>query len=78
MKILTERGLRPVGRNEVWEKCCACGNLIPDEYRVCNSCVLERAENLLVAVEDKYCFISFEKESVVLALRAARRWEEEL
>jgi len=75
MKVLTPNGLRDVPRSEIWTKYCACGNFIPNEYRVCNRCVLKRAETLL-AVMARY-----ESEGLVLyeeALRAARRWEEEL
>jgi len=80
MKILTERGLRPIARNEVWEKQCACGLYIPDEYRVCDRCVLERAGTLLVLRVDHFDMgeTLYTEESVALALRAANAWEEEL
>lgn len=67
-------------RQEQWNKQCGCGNYIPDEYEVCDSCLLKRYGLLWKGKYDSSnpdCVgnPSYPEELVVKALRKAEQNE---
>lgn len=58
---------------ESWTKKCVCGNFIPDNYVLCNSCLLKKYGLLTKGKNDEYGNYTYDEEDVVDALRIAEK-----
>ena len=58
---------------ESWINKCVCGNFIPDDYVLCDSCLLKKYGLLTKGRDDGYGNYAYEEEDVVDALRIAEK-----
>ena len=59
-----------------WTKRCKCGYFIPDNYELCDSCLLNKFELTPIAVSEYEFMVRddlFDRDDVIKALRKAMR-----